>query len=296
MINLIELPSTLNSFSLEDVYTGASLTEDDGLIISARKLKDFSFGGICGLVALARLYAGRVTFELPEYADVSQRLDRYGFFRVTENFLILNGTFPPSLELYTLDPRFTPLHSIGFPGRSGDSNEWTARAILNAMVSVRSVSREGPDKMYEYLTTALASVAERCKLVPAEFVGKDEIGWVTAGITYDKAGNENFSIAIVDLAETALQTVGGVEGVAGSAADLAALERLTFPPEFKFRLNPYGYGGLKRIAGLESGLMSIRSGRACIRLVPEWSNLPPMATDLAYFPGIQIGMTLRQSS
>jgi signal transduction histidine kinase len=53
-----------------------------------------------------------------------------------------------------------------------------------------------------------------------------------------------------------------------------------------------GLAGVRRYVGKWDGKLSVRSGTACIAIVPTWDEDVPLKENLAPFPGAQVQITI----
>ena len=289
MTTVIAVPPSLDEHSFEQVLEQlAPLPPDAKLLVDARHARWASPYGLTALLALAQTRAVRPSFTGPEAEDTASYWARTGFYRHAEQLYDLHGHVPrgragPGESSVLLE--ITPV------ARSEDVHDVVERIQQRAQQILVKELNLDPQSTMRFAMT----LSEACQNI-VEHAGMG--GWVGVQ-TYrwqKRLGRRVVVIAVCDAGMGFRRSLEMAQGRPRSDRwdDAMALEDALIRGVSRFRDPGRGQGlaGVRRFVGKWDGKLSIRSGTARIAIVPQWDDDPPLAEQLAPFPGAQMQITI----
>ncbi len=289
-MNVISVPGRLDSKTFDSLVTALDHAHEGKILFDARHLRFIDPYGMVGLLAAGVVArdrtGGPVRLQFTEGADAVGYLARMGFFQQADG-------------IFQIDVRV--------PRRGGRDSDVlleitpiTTNSDVHAVVD-RVQSRAGAilSQTLEYPPSAVVQFSVILSEVCQNIIEHAEApGWVAAQ-SYNwtrRLGRHVLVIAVGDLGRGFRGSLADEHAArfGDRWADATALEAAFIHGLTRFPDSGRGQGiqQIRKQVRRWNGSISIRSGTARIADVPEWDEAPPMATDLAEFPGAQINIVL----
>jgi hypothetical protein len=289
-VNVIDLPSSLDHQSVDDLFDAAGRSADGKLLFDARHVRWVDPNGMVGLLAAGSVARARlgapVRLHLPEHPDVPGYMARMGFFRSAEG--IFDFDRPPPRRSESASDVLLEITSVA---TNSDVHAVVDRVQTRAGAILSRTLHYPPTAMVQFSVV----LAEVCGNIIEHAEGP---GWV-AGQAYNwqrRLGRHVLVIAVADLGR----------GFRGSLADehaarfgdrwgdATALEAAFIHGLTRFPDSGRGQGiqQIRKQVRRWDGTISIRSGTARITDVTAWDDSPPLKEGMGSFPGAQISIIL----
>ncbi len=290
MTTVISVPQSLDEPAFEYIFEQlAAVPLGAKILVDARHARWASPYGLTALLCVAQSREERMSFAVPESADVLSYWSRAGFFRYASELYELHGTVPRPREAHESDVllEITPIVKTddvhGVVGRI----QQKAADILHGQLNLDTA-----------ITGAFGmTLSESCQNI-VEHAGHG--GWVAVqSYNYTKRlGRRVVVIAVCDAGIGFRKSLESAPGHRHSDRwdDAMALEDAVLRAVSRFRHGDKGRGqglaGIRRFVGRWHGKLTVRSGTARIAISPGWDEDVPMTESLPEFPGTQMQITI----
>jgi anti-anti-sigma regulatory factor len=268
-------------------------TPDGRVIIDLEELRFIDPYGMVGLLALAR-FLRRRGFEpvlaLPRAEEVMKYLDRMDFSRHAERLCAIDLTTLWPDGQYARSAHSDVLLEITPITRSEDIHYIVDRVRERAQ-TILSLNLHYEQAAIDGFVVALSEV---CQNIPEH---SQDVGYVAIQKYFygRRLGKNLVKIAVMDLGvgfRTSLAPK--YAGRYRSWSDLAALRLAIFKGASRYDDPGRGQGlsAVRRFVERWQGKLTIRSGSACLGLIPPWQRASTRHTGLVPFPGTQVSIVL----
>ncbi len=285
MTAVITVPASLDDQSFEQVLEQlAAQPEDAKVIVDARHCTFGTPYGLTAMLTLAQTRLAKPTFLPPLDGNVAGYWSRAGFFRFAEELFDIQGSVP----------RVRP---------NDDGDKLLGITPIAAASDVHTVVEGISDRARHILTTKLGlepraqmgftmALSETCQNI-VEHAGRP--GWVMAhAYQYRKrlAGRWVAEIVVCDPGigfRRSLES-GNRRPITDRWGDGLALETALIQGVSRFSEPGRGQGlkGTRGYINRRDGKLTIRSGTACIGVIPTWDDGVPLQEHMPQFPGAQL--------
>ena len=289
-MNVIGVPGSLEARTFDQLATELDAAHEGKVLFDARHLRWVDPYGMIGLLGAGTVArdrtGGPVRIQFTEGAQAVGYLARMGFFAAAEG-IFETDVRPPRRTSRDSDVllEITPITTNSDVHAVLDRVQNRAGAILSRTLGY-------PISSVVQFSVILSEVCQNI-LEHAEAPG-----WVAAQ-TYNwskRLGRHVLVIAVADLGRGFRGSLADEHAArfGDRWADATALEAAFIHGLTRFPDSGRGQGiqQIRKQVRRWDGTISIRSGTARIADVPEWDDSPPLATDLAPFPGAQINIVL----
>lgn len=289
MTTVITVPPSLDDESFEQVIDQvAPLSPEQKILVDARHTRWASPYGLTALLTLAQSRAERPSFTGPEGEDTASYWQRAGFYRYAEELFDLHGYVPRQRNGA---PESNVLLEITSVAKSDDVHGVVERIQAKAQAILVHELNLDPQVTMRFAMT----LSEVCQNI-VEHAGRG--GWVAVQ-TYRYRQRLGRRVVVIAVSDAGVGFRRSLESAPGRKLsdrwdDAMALEDALIRGVSRFRDPGRGQGlaGVRRYVGKWDGKLSIRSGTACIAIVPSWDDGVPLAEGLSEFPGAQVQITI----
>jgi anti-sigma regulatory factor (Ser/Thr protein kinase) len=287
---VITVPQSLDDETFEHVVEQlVSLSPDQKLLVDARHTRWASPFGLTALLALAQTRPERPGFTGPENDDTQSYWQRAGFYSHAEDVFELHGTVPRARNGVA---ESNVLLEITAVARSDDVHGVVERIQSKAQSILVNELKLDPQATMRFAMT----LSEVCQNI-VEHAGRG--GWVAVQTYRYRQRLSGRRVVVIAVADAGIGFRRSLESAPGWKPkdrwdDAMALEDALIRGVSRFRDPGRGQGlaGVRRFVGKWDGKLSIRSGTACISIVPDWDSSVPLAENLPHFPGAQVQITI----
>lgn len=290
MTTVISVPPYLDDHSFEQVLEQlAPLPRDQKILVDARHTRWASPYGLTALLTLAQARSERPALAVPE-ADVASYWARAAFFQHAETLYDIHGTFPkrPAASDTSVLLECTPV------AQSDDVHTVVGRIQQKAQQIIATELGLDPKATIGFTMT----LSEVCQNI-VEHAGRG--GWVAVQ-RYNWAKRLGRKVVVIAVCDAGIGFRQSLESAPGHQqnerwGDARALEEAVIQGVSRFRERGRGQGlaGARKYVGRWQGKLSVRSGTARIAIVPGWDDDPPLAEQLAPFPGAQVQVIIPEA-
>lgn len=244
--------------------------------------------GMVGVLELGRMQSmkgNRKTLRLPEGGDVLKYLERMNFFKYAAGFFDID--FPGG----DLPERFS---------RSADSDVLLEITPIEKSDDIHFIVGQVKERAHAILETHLqynegaihgfiVALSEVCQNI-IEHSGNTGLVGIQK-YNFRKLGKNVVKIAVMDLGMGFRESLKERFDI---GSDAEAIEKAMFHSVSRHADEGRGHGlaAVRRFVDKWNGKISIRSGRARLAVIPEWSWGKERLTGLTSFPGAQINIML----
>jgi anti-sigma regulatory factor (Ser/Thr protein kinase) len=287
---VISVPPYLDDHSFEQVLEQlAPLPKDQKILVDARHTRWASPYGLTALLTLAQTRSERPALAVPE-ADVASYWARAAFFQHADTLYDIHGTFPkrPAASDTRVLLECTPV------AQSDDVHTVVGRIQQKAQQIIATELGLDPKATIGFTMT----LSEVCQNI-VEHAGRG--GWVAVQ-RYNWAKRLGRKVVVIAVCDAGIGFRQSLESAPGHQqnerwGDARALEEAVIQGVSRFRERGRGQGlaGARKDVGRWQGKLSVRSGTARIAIVPGWDDDPPLAEQLAPFPGAQVQVIIPEA-
>jgi hypothetical protein len=290
MTRLVDVPTQLDDRSF-DQFTGAfaeATTDGERLLFDAHAAEWASPYGLVGLLVAGEAARRRSGGEpplltAPTNPDVASYWARAGFFREAAELFEIHGRVPKSKPRDESDV-LLPVTAVR---AAEDVHEVVSKIQQRASTILASELRLDPKATMGF---AMA-LSEACQNI-VEHAGVG--GWVAVQ-SYHWRRTLARRVVVIATGDAGVGFRHSLEPTQAKRfgerwGDAAALEAALVQGVSRFRDPGRGQGlaGIRRYLARWDGKIAIRSGTACIAIVPDWDDDVPLKEGLPAFPGAQV--------
>jgi anti-sigma regulatory factor (Ser/Thr protein kinase) len=254
-------------------------------------LRDVNFidpYGMVGVLEAGRFFqAGdvRKTLLLPESEDVLRYLERMDFFKYADRYFRLEPQKPDISDKFLRSSQSEVLLEITPIERSDDIHFIVGRVKKRAYTILAKHLHYNERAINGFIV----ALSEVCQNIIEHSENTGLVG--IQKYRFQKLDKNVVKIAVMDLG------IGFKESLSGRvslANDLEAIEKALLHGVSRHVDKGRGHGlaAVRRFVNEWKGKLSIRSGRAKLAIIPEWSWGREREFNLTYFPGAQINIML----
>ncbi|MEO6446510.1 MAG: ATP-binding protein [Gemmatimonadaceae bacterium] len=289
MTTVITVPPSLDDHTFEQVLEQlAPLPVDQKVLIDARHTRWSSPYGLTALLTLAQTRGVQAAFTGPETEETASYWQRAGFYRYAEELFEMHGHVP---RTRTSAAESNVLLEITAVAKSDDVHDVVERIQTKAQQILVNELNLDPMATMRFAMT----LSEVCQNIVEH---AQTTGWVAVqSYRYrQRLGRRVVVIAVCDAGIGFRRSLESAQGrkLSDRWDDAMALEDAVIRGVSRFRDPGRGQGlaGVRRYVGRWDGKLSVRSGTACISIVPSWDDDVPLREQLSPLPGAQVQITI----
>jgi anti-sigma regulatory factor (Ser/Thr protein kinase) len=225
------------------------------------------------------------TILLPRSEEVRRYLERMDFFTFARRYFFLDSTAPDPPEKYQRSPDSDVLLEIT-PIERADDIHFIVGRVRDRAQAILAAHLRYDDRAINGFIVALSEV---CQNIIEHSENKGFVG--IQKYRFQSLNKNVVKIAVMDAG------IGFRKSLSNRfklRSDLEAIDKALLHGASRYEDEGRGHGlaAVRRFVNQWDGRLSIRSGTACLSLIPRWSRGREQERNLIPFPGAQINILL----